>query len=80
MRFRDDRGLTKRAHRDGICESLAGQKPIVDGMGVYVQMRNGSLNDNFAGRTADMLRQFIEIITPIVDSLEDENNEEEALT
>ena len=43
-------------------------------------MRIGSdtLNDNFAGRIADMLRQFIEKITPIVDNLEDETNEEEA--
>ena len=47
-------------------------------MGVYVEMEGDTLNDDFAGRIAEMLRQFIEIITPIVDNLEDENNEEQA--
>ena len=78
VRFRDDRGLTSRAHPDGVCESLACHNPIVDAMGVYVEMRNDTLNDKFAGRIADMLRHFIEKITPIVDNLEDETNEEEA--
>ena len=41
-------------------------------------MRTDTLNDDFASRIAEMLRQFIETITPIVDNLEDENNEEEA--
>ena len=74
VRFRDDRQLTKLAP-DGI---HLHEKQINDHMGVYVEMRNDTLNDNFAGRIADMLRQFIETITPIVDNLEDENNEEEA--
>ena len=78
VRFRDDQELTKRAHRDGSCENLAGHKPIVDGMGVYVEMRNDTLNNEFAGKIAEMLRQFIQKITPLVDNLEDENNEEEA--
>ena len=47
-------------------------------MGIYVRMGSDTLNDNFAGRIAEMLRQFIEKITPVVDNLEDENNEEEA--
>ena len=72
VRFRDDQGLTVQSHRDGICESLAGHVPIVDGMGIYVKMEGDTLNDDFAGRIADMLRQFIETITPIVDKLQDE--------
>ena len=74
VRFRDDRKLTKLAP-DGIHPH---KKQINDHMGVYVEMEGDTLNDNFAGRIAEMLRQFIETITPIVDNLEDENNEEEA--
>ena len=47
-------------------------------MGIYVKMGNDSLNDNFANRIAEMLRQFIEKITPVVDAFEDDANEEEA--
>ena len=72
VRFRDDQGLTVQSHRDGICESLAGHVPIVDGMGIYVKMEGDTLNDDFGGRIAEMLRQFIETITPIVDNLQDE--------
>ena len=43
-----------------------------------MSMGNDTLNDKFAGRIAGMLRSFIEKITPIVDNLEDETNEEEA--
>ena len=74
VRFRDDQKRTREA-LEGI-RLDAGQK--IDHMGVYVEMRNDTLNDNFAGGIADMLRQFIEKITPIVDNLEDETNEEEA--
>ena len=45
---------------------------------ISVSMGNDTLNDKFAGRIAGMLRSFIEKITPIVDNLEDETNEEEA--
>ena len=49
-----------------------------DQSGIEVRMGTDTLNDDFAGRIADMLCHFIEKITPIVDNLEDENNEEEA--
>ena len=74
VRFRDDRNLTMSA-LNGI---KLGERQEVDHMGIYVRMGGDTLNDDFAGRIADMLRSFIEKITPIVDNLEDENNEEEA--
>ena len=55
-----------------------GEQQEVDHMGIYVRMGGDTLNDDFAGRIAEMLRHFIQKITPIVDNLEDENNEEEA--
>ena len=74
VRFRDDHKITGRA-LEGV---RLHQKQIEDHMGLYVGMESDTLNDNFARRTADMLRNFISQITPIVDNLEDENNEEEA--
>ena len=74
VRFRDDRKLTNLA-LDGV---HLHEKQINDHMGIYVEMRSDTLNDDFASRIAEMLRQFIETITPIVDNLEDETNEEEA--
>ena len=74
VRFRDDRKLTEQA-LEGI---RLHEKQIDDHMGLYVEMESDTLNDNFASRIADILRYFIEQITPIVDNLEDENNEEEA--
>ena len=41
-------------------------------------MGTDTLNDNFANRIAEILRQFIEQITPTVDNIEHESNEEEA--
>ena len=46
--------------------------------GIAVTVRSDALDDDFADRLAQMTRRFIEQITPIVDTLEDENNEEEA--
>ena len=46
--------------------------------GIAVKVRSDALDDDFADRLAQMTRRFIEQITPIVDTLEDENNEEEA--
>lgn len=46
--------------------------------GVRVQIGSGALDDEFAGRIAQMTRKFIEQITPIVDAFEEENNEEES--
>ena len=48
------------------------------GNGITAQIGSGALNDDLANRIAQMSRRFIEKITPIVDNLEDENNEEEA--
>ena len=74
VRFRDDRNLAMSA-LNGI---KLGEQQEVDHMGIYVRMGGDTLNDDFAGRIAEMLRHFIQKITPIVDNLEDENNEEEA--
>ena len=74
VRFRDDRNLTSAA-LEGI---RLDKDQEDDDMGIYVRMGGDTLNDDFAGRIAEMLRHFIQKITPIVDNLEDENNEEEA--
>ena len=74
VRFKDERKLalprleSVQVHEDQ--ES--------DEEGIFVRIGSDTLNDDFAGRIAGMLRHFIEKITPIVDNLEDENNEEEA--
>ena len=49
-----------------------------DQSGIEVGMGTDTLNDSFAKRIAEMLRQFIEQVTPIVNNLENESNEEEA--
>ena len=74
VRFRDDRNLTSAA-LEGV---RLDKDQEDDDMGIYVKMGNDSLNDNFANRIAEMLRQFIEKITPVVDAFEDDANEEEA--
>ena len=43
--------------------------------GVHVRMEPDSLNDSFANTLAEVLRRFIERITPVVDDLENESNE-----
>ncbi len=45
--------------------------------GIYVRMGPNALNDEFANRIAEMLRQFIEQITLVVDDLENESDEAE---
>ena len=74
VRFKDERKLAlPRLESVQIHENQE-----TDEEGIFVRIGSDTLNDNFAGRIADMLRQFIEKITPIVDNLEDETNEEEA--
>ena len=74
VRFKDERKLvlprleSVQIHAD----------QVTDEEGVFVRVGTDTLNDDFAGRIADMLRQFIETITPIVDNPEDEGNEEQA--
>ena len=73
VRFKDERKLTLplleriQIHAD----------QETDEEGVFFRVGCDTLNDAFAARIADMLRRFIENITPIVDNLEDESNEEE---
>ena len=43
--------------------------------GVQVRMGPSSLNDSFANTLAEVLRRFVERITPVVDDLENESNE-----
>ena len=74
VRFKDERKLAlPRLESVQIREDQE-----TDEEGIFVRVGTDTLNDNFAGMIAEMLRQFIETITPIVDNLEDENNEEEA--
>ena len=73
VRFKDERKLT---------HSLSERIQVhtdqeTDEEGVFFRVGCDTLNDAFAARIADMLRRFIENITPIVDNLEDESNEEE---
>ena len=74
VRFKDERKLAlPRLESVQIHEDQE-----TDEEGIFVRIGSDTLNDDFAGRIAEMLRQFIEKITPIVDNLEDETNEEEA--
>ena len=45
---------------------------------VKVRLGTGVLNDDFAKRIGEVTREFIVTLTPIVDGIEDENNEEDA--
>ena len=49
-----------------------------DSNGITVGLGSDTLGDDFAERIAEMLRRFIEEITPIVDDLENEADEVEA--
>ncbi len=48
-----------------------------DPKGIFVGMGYDTLNDDFADRIAEMLREFIEQITPIVDDPDNESDEAE---
>ena len=74
VRFRDERKLTLPL-LEGV---QVHENQETDEEGVFVRIGIEALNDAFAGRIADTLCQFIEKITPIVDNLEDDSNEEEA--
>lgn len=50
----------------------------IDSGAVRVRLGTDILNDDFAKRISDVTRKFIVTLTPIVDSLEDEGNEEDA--
>ena len=50
----------------------------IDSGTVRVRLGTDILNDDFATRIGDVTRKFIETLTPIVDSLEDASNEEDA--
>ena len=64
VRFKDERKLvlprleSVQIHAD----------QVTDEEGVFVRVGTDTLNDDFAGKIAEMLRQFIETITPIVGS------------
>ena len=74
VRFKDERKLALPL-LEGV---QVHENQETDEEGVFVRIGIDTLNDSFAGRIADALCQFIEKITPIVDNLEDDNNEEEA--
>ena len=60
---------------DGI--SVHAEQQVTRNRGVtriIVKLGSNSLNDDFARKIADVLRQFIETITPVVDRLASENN------
>ena len=68
--------------RDSALSTLGGiqldesQEPNSSGVS-SLRIEGDTLDDYFADRIAGRLRHFIEQITPIVDALEDEDNEEE---
>ena len=80
-----------RHNLDGLQDKLAGivlgsgQLFESNGNGITVQVGNGEINDDtndddkFANRIAEMTQSFIKEITPIVDELENEGDETEAL-
>ena len=45
--------------------------------GIFVRTGTGLLDDDFAGEIAEILRETIEQVTPIIDDLETESNEED---
>ena len=61
---------------DGI--SLNAEQEIAP-HGIYTLVRTGpdTLNDNFANQIAEILREFIVQITPIVDDFGNESSEED---
>ena len=64
VRFKDERKLALP-----LLESVQiREDQEIDEEGIFVRVGTETLNDDFAGRIADMLRQFIETITPIVGS------------
>ena len=70
-------------NRNGLQDKLTDvsldQEQYLDHNGnIAVRVRSGTLDDDFANGIAEVLRRFIEQITPIVDAFEEENNEEEA--
>ncbi len=66
---------------DGISRNLTGIRlhltKRADSAGILVGMASHTLSDSFATRIAELLRRFIEEITPIVDDLENEADEVE---
>ena len=64
VRFKDERKLALP-----LLESVQiREDQEIDEEGIFVRVGTETLNDDFAGRIADMLRQFIETITPMVGS------------
>ena len=51
---------------------------IVEENRVLVTLTGDVLNDPFANTLAATLRQFVEVITPVVDKFQEESNQEEA--
>lgn len=74
VRFKDEKKLTFSS-LDGIVLHESQQR---DDEGIFARVGSDTLNEDFASRIAEVLRRFIQQITPIVDALDDENNEEEA--
>ena len=55
----------------------AGQESNSQGDFTFVRTGPDTLNDSFANRNAETLREFIEEITPLIDDLENETSEED---
>ncbi len=65
--------LTSRIEQLGVHEDQ-----IVEENRVFVTHTGDALDDPFANKLALTLRQFIRVITPVVDQLQEEGNQEEA--
>lgn len=65
--------------QDKLTDVSVDQEQYLDHNGnIAVRVRSDALDDDFAKRIAEVLRRFIEQITPIVEAFEEEDNEAEA--
>ena len=69
-------------YRDDMAINIAGKQlhddQIVDGEGIEIQIGTGTLNDEYRNKIAGIVRSFIEIFTPIVNDLDNEESESES--
>ena len=72
VRYKDEKGTYAAALKD--LKLQEGQ--ILDQEGIVVRIGIDSLNDGFAHRIAEVLRRFISTLTPAVNQLQSEANDE----
>ena len=70
-------GLQERRDIQELDRNQTASHKRADSAGILAGMASHTLNDGFSARIAELLRRFIEEITPIVDDLENEAGEVE---